>query len=170
MKLKRSGAIAIFALVLAICTGILLNGCASTGGRKEAGPKQQSSQRSDNQTTAAKQTGGSGAVSQQAQAVKASFSGGSRRASAANVETGNGLLSHYATNLKQGLQRIFPGALPEINWDKVATVLAGIVVISLIYGLGFGIGRLPARRRGAGRLGRGRQNGQQAKEAIRKAA
>jgi uncharacterized protein YceK len=170
MKPNRSAMIAVLAAVLALCIAILLSGCASTGGRKEAAPKQESSQSSGTGATAAKQTGGSGAVSQQAQAVKASFSGGTRRAQAPGRETDSGVLSHYAANIKQGLARILPGALPGIDWNKALTVITGIVVISLIYGLGFGIGRLPARRRGAGRLGRGGQKGQRAEETIQKAA
>jgi hypothetical protein len=161
MKRKRSTMIAIITVVLTICTAILLSGCASTGGGKGAGRKQESALQND-QKTALKETGASSSEVQKKPVAYKGASGKTARTQAASLNIAKDRLKHYVTSLKQGLERLLPGTLREIKWNGIIAVLAGIVVISMIYGLAFGLGRLPARRRGAGRPAGGRQFGEQA--------
>ncbi len=166
MKLNRSIMITILTVVLAICTGILLSGCASIGDGKDAGPKQESSRRIDDRGTALKETSGSSPEVQKVPVVDTGVSGEKPRVQAANLNTDKDMFKHYATYLKRGLERILPGTLPEINWNGIVAALAGILVISIIYGLAFVLGRLPVHRRGAGRPGGGRQTGEHARGSV----
>ncbi|UCF97610.1 MAG: hypothetical protein JSV89_20925 [Spirochaetaceae bacterium] len=166
MKLNRFIMIAILTVVLAICTGILLSGCASIGDGKDAEPKQETSRQIDNRSTAPTQASGSNPAVQKKPVVYTGGSGEKPHVQAANPSADKEKFMLNATYLKQALDRILPATLPEMNWNRVATVLAGILVISMIYGLAFGLGRLPARRRGAGRRGGGQQTGEHAKGSV----
>lgn len=158
MKLNRSLMITVPLVVLAICTGILLSSCASIGDGKDAGPEEESPQRIDNQTTALKESSGSSSEVRKDPVVNTVNTSGSvekPHAQEASLNADKGVFKNNAMYLKQALDRIFPGTLPELNWNRIGTVLAGLLVISMIYGLAFGLGRLPLRRRGVGRRGEG---------------
>ena len=158
--------IAILIVVLAICTGILLSGCASVGDGKDAGPEMKSPRRIDKLSTALKETSGSSPEVRKEPVVNTGGSGEKPQVQEASLNAEKDMFMHNATYLKQALDRILHTTLPEMNWNRIATVLAGILVISLIYGLAFGLGRLPLRRRGSGRRGSGRQTGEHAGGSI----
>ena len=164
MKLNRYLMITMVMVVLAICT--LLSGCASTGKRKEAGAKQESSRQIDNQSTAVEEEIGSSPEVRKEPVVKTGVSGEKPQIQAANLNAGNNIFKHNAMYLKQALDRILPTTLPELNWNRIATVLAGILVILMIYGLAFGLARLPLRGQGAGRRGGSGQTGQHARGTV----
>ena len=166
MKLNRSLMITILMVVLAICTGILLSGCASTGDGKDAGSEMESPRQIDNQTTALKETSGSNPEVRKEPVVNTGGSGEKPHVQAASLKADKDLFKHNAMYLKQALDRILPTTLAEMNWNRIATVLAGILVLSMIYALAFGLGRLPLRRRGAGRRGGGRQTGEHARRSV----
>jgi uncharacterized protein YceK len=147
--------ITIFMVALAICTGILMSGCASIGDGKDAGTELESPGRIDNQTTALEETSGSSPEVRKEPVV---YTGGSvekPHVQETSLEAGEDMSKHYASYLKQALDRILPTTLPEMNWNRIATVLAGILMLSMIYGLAFGLARLPLRRPGASRRGGG---------------
>jgi len=166
MKLNRSLMIAILIVVLAICTGILLSGCASVGDGKDAGPEMKSPRRIDKLSTALKETSGSSPEVRKEPVVNTGGSGEKPHAQAANLNADEDMFKHNTTYLMQALDRILPETLLEMNWNRIATVLSGILVISMIYGLAFGLGRLPARRRGTGRRGSGRHTGEHARGSV----
>jgi len=166
MKLNRSLMITILMVALAICTGILMSGCASIGDGKDAKPELESPGRIDNQTTALKETSGSSPEVRKEPVVNTGGSGEKPQVQEASLNAEKDMFMHNATYLKQALDRILHTTLPEMNWNRIATVLAGILVISLIYGLAFGLGRLPLRRRGSGRRGSGRQTGEHAGGSV----
>lgn len=166
MKLNRSLMITILMVALAICTGILMSGCASIGDGKDAKPELESPGRIDNQTTALKETSGSSPEVRKEPVVNTGGSGEKPQVQEASLNAEKDMFMHNATYLKQALDRILHTTLPEMNWNRIATVLAGILVISLIYGLAFGLGRLPLRRRGSGRRGGGRQTGEHAGGSV----
>jgi len=155
MKLNQSLMITIFMVALAICTGILMSGCASVGDGKDAGPELESPGRIDNQTTALKETSGSSPEVRKEPVVNTGGSVEKPHVQETSLKTGEDMSKHYASYLKQALDRILPTTLPEMNWNRITTVLAGILMLSMIYGLAFGLARLPLRRRGAGRRGGG---------------
>jgi uncharacterized protein YceK len=166
MKLNRSLMITILMVVLAICTGILLSGCASIGDGKDAGQEIESPRRIDNQTTALKETSGSSPEVRKEPVVNTGGSGEKPHVQEASLKADEDIFKHNATYLKQGLDRILATTLPEMNWNRISTVLAGILMISMIYGLAFGLGRLSLRRRGAGRRGGGRETGEHARGPV----
>jgi uncharacterized protein YceK len=166
MKLNRSLMITILMVVLAICTGILLSGCASIDNGKDAGQEMESPQRIDNQTTALKETSGSSTEVRKEPVVNTGGSGDKPHVQAANINADEDMFKYNAMYLKQALDRILSTSLPEMNWNRIATVLAGILFMSMIYGLAFGLGRLPARRRSAGRRGGSRQAGEHARGSV----
>ena len=155
MKLNRSLMITILMVALAICTGILMSGCASIGDGKDAGPEMESPRRIDKLSTALKETSGSSPEVRKEPVVNTGGSVEKPQVQAANLNAGEDMSMHYASYLKQALDRILPTTLPEMNWNRITTVLAGILMLSMIYGLAFGLARLPLRRRGAGRRGGG---------------
>jgi hypothetical protein len=162
MKLKRSLMITILMVVLAICTGILLSGCASIGDGKDAGPKQESPPRIDNQSTSVAEASGSSPEVRKNPVVNTGGSGEKANLQTTSLNADKGTFEHNAAYLKQALDRILSTRLPEMNWNRIATVLVGLLMISMIYGLAFGLARLPARKRGADRRGGGRQTAEQA--------
>ncbi len=166
MRLNRSLIVPILVVVIVICAGILLSGCASVADGKDAGAKRESSPGSDNRRTAAKEAGGSSAEVARKPVSYTGGSGEKQRAQAANLKAGKGTFTRNAGYIKQALDRILPATLPEVNWNRIATILTGILVMLMIYGLAFGLGRLSARRRGVGRRGGGRQTGEQARGPV----
>lgn len=166
MKQNRSVMITILVIVLVICTGILLNGCASTGGGKDAEPKQEPAGRSDNRNTAATEASGSSPEVQKVHAVNTGVSGEKPPVQAANIDAGKDRFKDYAAYLGEVLERILPGSLSDMNWNRIATILTGMLMIFMIYGLAFGLGRLPLRRQGAGRHAEGGQTGQHAGGSV----
>jgi hypothetical protein len=87
-------------------------------------------------------------------------------AEAGRVKTEERWFKRYAAHAKQALERVLPASLPELNWDRIATIVTGILLISMIYGLAFGLGRLPARRRAAGAHGGTRETGAHAGRSV----
>jgi uncharacterized protein YceK len=166
MKLNRYLIITILMVVLAICTGILLSGCASIGGRKDAGPEMESTQRIDKQSTAVEETSGSNPEVRKEPVVNTGGSGEKPHVQEVSLKADEGRFELNASYLLQGLDRILPKTLTEMNWNRIGTALGGIVAMSLIYGLAFGLARLPLRRRGAGRRGGGRQTGEHARGSV----
>jgi uncharacterized protein YceK len=166
MKLNRSLMITILIVVLAICTGILLSGCASIGDGKDAGPKQESSERSGKQSTSVAEASGSSPEVRKDPVVNTSGSGEKAHFQTVGFNADKGMFEHNAAYLKRALDRIRSTTLPDLNWNRIATVLVGLLFISMIYGLAFGLARLPARRRGAVRGSGGRQTVQPAGESL----
>ena len=166
MKHNRSKIATILVIVLVICTGILLNGCASTGGGKNAESKQEPTVRSDSENTAATEASGSSPEVQKVHVVNTGFSGEKPPVQAADIDSGKDRFKDYSAYLGEVLERILPASLPDINWNRIATVLTGMLMISMIYGLAFGLARLPLRRQGAGRHAEGRQTGQHAGGSV----
>jgi hypothetical protein len=86
------------------------------------------------------------------QQTPAAYTGGSGdRAivSGTGTNTGEAIFPRVAASLFETLDRIVPGTLSELNWNRIATVVVGLLFIAMIYGLAFALGRLPARRRAA---------------------
>jgi len=159
--------ITILMVVLAICTGILLSGCASIGDGKDAGPEMESPQRIDKLNTAPKETSGScPAEVPKEPVVNTGGSGEDPPVQEASLKADEDMFKHNAAYLKQALGRIFSTTLPEMNWNRIATVLAGILMISMIYGLAFWLGRLPHRGRGDSRRGGAQQTGENARGSV----
>jgi hypothetical protein len=135
--------------VLVIWTGVLLSGCASLGDGKNAGSETESQGQTDNPGTPLETTSGNNPETRTEPVVNTGGSGEQQPVQAANLNANKDMFKYNAMYLKQALDRILPTTLSEMNWDRITTVLAGLLVISMIYGLAFGLGRLPLRRRGA---------------------
>jgi uncharacterized protein YceK len=166
MKLNRSLMITILMIVLAICTGILLSGCASLRGGKDAEPEMESPQRIDKQSTAVEETSGGSPEVRKGPVVSTGGSGEKPPAQKASLKVDEDRIRINASYLLQGLDRILPETLPDINWNRIGTALGGILAMSLIYGLAFALARLPLRRRSAGRSGGGQQTGEHARVSV----
>jgi len=195
MKRNRSFLITILTVVLAMCSGILLNGCASTGGGTDAelemqspgttgagtdaglktetprtaggpeasGLEAQASPRIDTVTSVLKDTSaGSSAVRKQpvVHAGGSGVSGQEPQAQSAGLKADENRLEHLAMFFQQRLERILPKALQDADWNQIASVLGGLVVVSLIWALAFWLARLPRRRRRVGRYEGGRPIGE----------
>jgi uncharacterized protein YceK len=149
MKVNRSLTLIVLLVVVAMCIGILLSGCASMGKGKDAGPEAESSGQTGKQSAAAQQTSG---ISPEVRKEPVAYKGGSERqeyGQGAGITAEKDGFKHYAASVKQALDRILPEKLTELNWNRIGTVLVGLLVLSMIYGLGFALGRLPARKKGA---------------------
>lgn len=166
MKLNRSLRIIFLTVVLVLCTGILLNGCASVGKGKEAGPNQESSSQTGNKGTSAAEAGGSSSEAQKNPIVNTGGSGEKGSVQTAGLTADKGIFQRNAAFLKQAMDRIRSTKLPDMNWNRIATVAVGLLMMLMIYGLAFGLARLPARRRGAGRPGGRTQAVEQAGESA----
>jgi uncharacterized protein YceK len=162
MKLNRSLMMTILIVVLAICTGVLLSGCASTGDGKDADPEMESPERIDTRSTAVEQTSASSPEVRTEPVVSTGGSNEAPHVQKASLKADTDGFKYNAAYLKQALDRILPVTLPQMNWNRIATVLVGMLFILMIYGLAFGLARLPARRRGARRSEGGRQTGEHA--------
>lgn len=162
MKLNRSLRNTYLTVVLAVCAGILLSGCASIGNGKEAGPNQESSPRIDKQGTSVTEVSGSSSEARKDPVVNTGGSGEKAPVQTAGLTTDKGIIEQNTAFLKQALDRIRSTKLPDLNWNRIATVVVGLLMMLMIYGLAFGLARLPARRRGAGRHRGGAQAVEQA--------
>ena len=165
MEPKRSLMVTVLVVVVAIWTGILLGGCASTGDPKDAGLGMQSPPPVDEATIAHKETSGSlpevqrsGSIPEvpQQPVVKTGSSGERLHVEEANPRTDENRFGQLAANLGPTLQRILPEALRGLDWNRIVTVLGGIVAMALVWGLALWLARLPRRRHRAGR-GAGRR-------------
>jgi len=157
MKLNRSLMITILMVVLAICAGILLNGCASIGDGKNAGEKPAASRRIENENAAVVETSESSAEVREEPIVNTGVSEKEAFVQEVSLKADETRLQHSAASLKEAIDHLLSTKLPEANWNRIATVLVGILIMSMIYGLAFALGRLPLRGQGAGRRGGGRQ-------------
>jgi hypothetical protein len=136
-------------LALALCAGICLIGCASIDKRKDADPETETSGKVEQQRTAGNETSGSSPEVQQTPAAYTGGSGDRAIVSGTGTNTGEAIFPRVAASLFETLDRIVPGTLSELNWNRIATVVVGLLFIAMIYGLAFALGRLPARRRAA---------------------
>jgi hypothetical protein len=139
MKLNSAPVIGILMVVLAICGGALLSGCASTGGTKEAGTDAESPQTPENRSAALKQTSGSGS---EVRKVPAISTGGSLKSDQDGFEP-------IATSLKQGTDRKLTKTQTGTHWNAEVIAVVGILAMSLLYWLAFRLARRPLRRQGA---------------------
>jgi uncharacterized protein YceK len=159
MKPKRSITTTILLVVLAICVSILLSGCASTGKRKDTEPVTKSSEETGKQGVAAEQSSG---VSPEATKEPVAYRGTgaanqAKRVQDAGARPGKEGLKQYAASLRQALDGILPEKLSELDWNRITTILVGLLILFTIYGLAFALGRLPARKQRAGRHVGGQQ-------------
>jgi|GEM_PF-3410131 len=166
MKPKRSLLIAILAVAVAVGTCILLNGCASVGDAKDDAPKEESSQRTDEQASAVEEASQSSSEARQKPVATTAGSGGEQPDQELGSTAEEDLFRSFAASLSQALDRILPGTLSKMNWNRIATVLVGLLMMAMIYGLAFALARLPLRGRAAGSRGGGGQTGEQAGEPV----
>jgi uncharacterized protein YceK len=145
MKLNRFLKIVILMVVLVICTGILLSGCASTGDKKDAGPEAKSPRRGDKRSEEQESTGSSPEV-QTVPVVGKGGSGEKPHFQEASLKTDEDRARHNAASLKQGLDRILPATLLGTEWNGEVTAVLGILAMALIYGISFKLARRPRRR------------------------
>jgi hypothetical protein len=149
MKLNRSLLKAIVVVALAVCTWIFMGSCASMGDKKEAAAEKEVQEQSEEQ---AAETEATGAGVSEVQHKPGSSTGASEQKSGVPTKTASakgGLFKNSAASIKEALNSIIPGTLPELNWNRVATIVGGLLSMALIYGLAFTLARLPARRGGA---------------------
>ena len=155
MKPNQSRMITILVVALVVYTGLLLSGCASIGDEKEAGAEMESSGKTEQQSAAGEEAGGSPPELRTESVANTAGSGEKHRVSDDSVDAGGERSTNSAAYLLEALERILPGTLPELNWNRIATVVVGLLIIAMIYGLAFALGRLPARRRSAAGRGGG---------------
>jgi hypothetical protein len=155
MKLNRSSMIAFLVVVPALCTAILLSGCASTGRGKDTAPEQESSQQVEEESSAVETESTAVAEAEdsspEVRQEPVVYTGGAEekpQAREAAPVSGEDRFQQYATSIKEALDRLLPGVVPEMNWNRIATVLVGMLVLLMIYGLAFWLGRRPLRSRG----------------------
>lgn len=188
MKTTRSLLIPFLILALVACIGMLVSGCASTGGGKDGEPEAESPRRGDERsasldrksaaepdprpavrpesrplasTQPAAGAGGSGGtgVAQQAAAAGAGES---------TVEADRGVFRRLAASIKGALvDRFGSTAFPDMDWDRVGTVSVGVIFLLLIWGLAFWLARRPSRRQRADRTVRPRARAPQARDYTR---
>ena len=166
MKPNRPLMIAILTVVVAVGTCILLNGCASTGDGKTTEPKEESSQQIDKQGSVVEEVSKSSSEARQEPVATTGSSGEKQHGQELGRTADEDLLRSFAASLSQALDRILPGTLSEMNWNRIATILVGILMMAMVYGLAFVLARWPLRKRGAGSHGSGRRTGQGAGETI----
>jgi hypothetical protein len=166
MKTNRPLTIKIATVALALLTGFILIGCASIGEGKADAQEEESSQQIDEQESAVAESNGSSAEAGQEIAVSAGISGDESQVQEARHKAGESWFQPLTASLAQALGRIFPNTLSGMNWNRIATVLVGLLIMSMIYGLAFAIGRLPLRRRRAEVGGGGRNSGGPAGDTV----
>jgi hypothetical protein len=155
MKLNRYRITTIPMVVLAIFIGVLLCSCATTGDGKVAEPDTESPDQTENQSAAVEEASGTNPETLENPVVNTAGSGDTPPVSKASPKNGEDGIRHSAAYLLQALERILPGPLPDLNWNRFTTVVVGLLIIAMIYGLAFALGRLPARRRGVASRGGG---------------
>ncbi|MBN2450587.1 MAG: hypothetical protein JXR77_09365 [Lentisphaeria bacterium] len=159
MKKSRSLMIAVLAVVLAPCTGILLGGCASTGDTNGAGQEMQAPPPSEKPTATLQATSdgnpetrpGARREPGPAKAVPAAKPRAEEAGAKASVSAAEGGAEQPVAYVAQRLQGLLPEWLRDVSWERLTGPIGGTITIALIWGLAFWLGRLPRRRRGAGR-------------------
>lgn len=148
MKLSRSLPLRI--LLFVVCTGLLLSGCASTGKGKEDGAEPESEQQAAEQEAAVQESGESTTEAGPQTVAGTRGSGENPQGRTAGAAAEDARFQQYAASVKQALDRILPEQLAEWNWRRISTVVVGLLMMSMIYGTAFALGRLPLRRGRAG--------------------
>jgi hypothetical protein len=147
MKPNHSRILTVPIIVVALFTVLLLCSCATTGEGKDAEADAEAPGQTENQGTAAAQSSESGP---EANNQPVAYTGGVEQkqgvqeAGRADEKAG---LQLYAASVKQALERVLSGKLTELDWNRIATVVVGLLFMAAIYGLAFVLGRLPALRR-----------------------
>jgi hypothetical protein len=163
MKPRQCLMLTILVVVPVLCAGLLLSGCKTTGdAKKDAGTVAESPRGGDNQSAAVQQKSAGSPQVRKEPVAAAGGSGQTRRVAEASpratsrtqdsLSAGGGGLKAYATRLRQAAGRFFSTTLPAMNWNRIGTVLVGIVAMSVVYGLAFALARLRPRKRGGSRL------------------
>jgi hypothetical protein len=155
MKPNRSRILTIPMVVLALSIGFILCSCATTGDGKAAEPDAEAPGQTENQSTGAVQSSES---SPAAKNQHVAYTGGSeqkQRVQEAGRTGDKDGFQQYAASVKHALERVLPEKLSELNWNRIATVVVGMLFMGMIYGSAFAIGRLPARRRTVANRGGG---------------
>ncbi len=155
MKPNRSRITTIPMVILAIFMGVLLCSCATTGDGKVAEPDAESPDQIENQSAAVEEASSNNPETLENPVVNTAGSGDTPPVQATSLKDGEDVIRHSPAYLLQALERILPGPLPELNWNRFTTVVVGLLMIAMIYGLAFALGRLPARRRGVASRGGG---------------
>jgi hypothetical protein len=150
MKPNRSHTFRILLVVVTVCIGLLLSGCASTGKGKEDGAEPESEQQAAEQEAAVQESGESTTEAGQQTVVSTGGSRDNPRGRGSGTVAGDGRFQQYTASVKQALDRILPQKLAEWNWRRISTVVVGLLMMSMIYGGAFALGRLPLRRRRTG--------------------
>jgi hypothetical protein len=141
--------VTVLMILLALGTGILLSGCASINKRKDAEPETESPGQVEQQSATGEEARGSSPEVLGEPVVYTGSSGVKPYIQSDSRNTDEGSSTHNSAYLLNALDRILHGRLPELNWNRIFTILGGVLVMSMIYGLAFALGRLPARRRSA---------------------
>jgi hypothetical protein len=144
----------------------LMNGCASVGDAKEQGQEEAVSTQTEETGAEAQQANESKTEVSQQPKAKSVVDGGSRSVPEAGPKTETGGFQQYAASVKEALSRFLPKKLSELNWYRIATIVVGIVMMGLIYGLAFALARLPQRKRTGSLRGVGPQVSKQAAETV----
>ena len=157
MNPNRFRIVTIPMVVLAIFVGGLLCSCATTGEGKAAEPDTETEApgQTENQSAAADQSSESSPV---VKTEPVAYTGGSAQKQSAQEVGPTGEeegFQQYTASVKQALERILSGKISEWNWNRIATVVVGLLFMAMIYGLAFALGRLPARRRSVAGQGSG---------------
>ena len=131
-----------FALVITLLlTALPLAGCAATDTTATTPAEQEA---------AAQETSGSSARADQKTVAGTGGSVNKPQARTAGAAAGDGRFQQYTASVKQALDRILPQKLAAWNWRRISTVVVGLLMMSVIYGGAFALGRLPLRKGRAG--------------------
>jgi len=142
-------------VVLAIFIGFLLCSCATTGDGKVAEPDTEAPGQGENQSAAVAEASSGNPEASEEPVVETAGSGEQSQVAKAGLDSGEDPVRQSAAYILQALERILPGKMPELNWNRIATVVVGLLFMAMIYGLAFALGRLPARRRSVAARGGG---------------
>jgi len=150
---------------LAVCAVILLGGCASTGGGKDAGREPEAPSQVE-QPRAARSAAGPSSLEARKPPVAAAVSGQKPPAGKAVPKAAAGKAQQPAASAEGGVGRWLADALRNIRWNRVVSVVGGLLAMALIWGLAFWLARLPRRRREVVRRPRSRPIGEPARVAV----
>ena len=167
MKVNRSLLFTAVAVVLAVCSGLLLSGCASTADPTEAGPETapppppggsqrtvlegQSSPapRVETATVVPREATGGNPQVRPAPVAGTAGSGAKPRLQQAGPATGGARVEHSASPAGQAAASVAPQGPEENGWDRAVSFLGALVALALIWRFAFWLARLPRRRREA---------------------
>ena len=153
MKLKLSLTATILTVAVAAGACVFLYGCASTGdatGAAETGETSPGTRVTEEQGSPGEQSSQSNPEARQETAAAAAGSDQIRHVREPGPDAEQDRSRPFAASLSQAVARILPGTLPDLDWNRIATILVGILMMASIYGLAFALARLPGRRRGSG--------------------